>query len=109
MAKVLKKFELYGLTDSFFRQFATFFWFSPEIVYFAILLVGDAQHTHFARRRYERFHASYVPIQAFARGTMTYVDGKLHHSETVFFEIFAKLRGRFSLGFGGDWKVEKHK
>ena len=50
-AKLLKNFELYGLTDIFFVDFAFAhaFWLTPKVVDVAILLVGDTEQTDLAR------------------------------------------------------------
>ena len=98
IAKLLKKFQLYRLSNkfSFLTTFCAFR-LSTEIINITILLISNRQYTYHTLSWYKTFHAFCMNVKALIRSTMPHVDRKLHHGETVLLQILPKQSSIMSL------------
>ena len=79
-----------------------------ENLHLAKLFVGDAYDTNVAKLGHERLHPLDVYLGVFPAWTMSQIDGKLEHRETVSHDAFAEIGIGFSLFFRLCWQIEKH-
>jgi len=82
---------------------------APEIDDFTVLLIRNSKNANLPFWRDHRFDAFYMDVSALFAGTMTHINRILHHGKPVFFKVFPKLRGCFSLGFLYNREVKKYK
>lgn len=83
--------------------------FTPEKLHHAELFVCEGEYDHFAFGRKEILYSSDMNIRIFATIAMTCVNGKLHHAEAVFLEIFPETGCMLPVLFGFGRQIKKYK
>ena len=67
------------------------------------LFVSDTKYSYFSYFRKQSTDSFHVYFSVFHTGAMTYVDGKLEHCESIFYEGFPKVNVGFLLFLGFCW------
>jgi|GEM_PF-6492483 len=104
---ILKNFQLYGCTDISFFTFLIFR-YSSEIVYITVLLICDRHYAHYPIFGNKTFYTSNMDLCTLIRATLSDIHRKLHHRESVFFQILAKECSIATLCLTCYWQIEEY-